>query len=463
MSFFKQSLLRDALGAPAMESAEVVTEEVGSSASAQVEIERLKQENLDIMEIHALEQDVALIEKQGEGVEELSYALDEVGELKASMESYLEKGGMTAADAAGINRSLRFLNRRLGGALNINMPATESFVGATADRVTLTVAMEGGIGEFFKKIWDGIVNFFKKIINTIKGWFGKSEKKADEAKKELEGALNSLPGDGEFDASVFSNPSDYIGKTAHSKLAKNFEGKDLIDVIASQATTTKDVLVTAKSSMEKIRDLSVTSAVNLTKEITANTTYNLKNECEELFKQAKSFIGKSTKVKDTGSEDIVEAYNSQILVYGKQLSVHKMKADDDGIFETKIVVSDDGGVKKDGVEKDLSEIVVKPGSKVNFKTYKDAGKQVLDTITETIIMMEVISASSDKIGELLNKDPTFGDKVNDKTKDGAKKSLDVFRNFSKMILTNPATSICTDAINIAVRLANTSKKISAEK
>lgn len=179
------SILRAVLGNQFHPSNEdsVTTEEVGKTADAVVEIERLKQENLDLMEIHALEQDLALIEEHQSASDELSEATDEITELKAEIESYYEKGGMTASDAHHISKRLGYINKRTGGLFHISMPSTESFRGNDADRMTLTASLEAGFGEMIRNAWDAIVNFFKNIIKKIKDFFSKGDKAVSDTEK----------------------------------------------------------------------------------------------------------------------------------------------------------------------------------------------------------------------------------------------------------------------------------------
>lgn len=236
--FIKSNVLRAALGEQFRPSNEdsVTTEEVGKTADAVVEIERLKQENLDLMEIHALEQDLALIEQDGAALDELSEATDEITEMRAEIESYYEKGGMSASDAHHMGKRLEYINKRLGGLLAFNMPTTESFRGNDADRMTLTASTENAFTDGLKKMWEGFKNMIKKIVDTVKGWFGASKEKNDKVGASLKDTLDKIKS---FDEVSFDNVASFkpiFGDAAWVELGKkSITGSNIIGRIDTLA------------------------------------------------------------------------------------------------------------------------------------------------------------------------------------------------------------------------------------
>ena len=115
----------------------VKTEEVTASADAQIEIRRLKDAQETEVLISSLEHDLVEIEGLNDGVEELATAQEEIGELRAAMESFAEQGGMSKQTAQIASIALRQAANRVY--MDVATPSLESFSGSTADRVDMTV------------------------------------------------------------------------------------------------------------------------------------------------------------------------------------------------------------------------------------------------------------------------------------------------------------------------------------
>ena len=110
----------------------IKTEDVRNSASAVVEIRRLKAENEAQVRISSLEHDLVEIEGLHDGVDELVDAQAQVTEMKEAMESYLEKGGMTRDAARFAEIAMKNITSRVF--MPMAMPSLESFSGSSADR-----------------------------------------------------------------------------------------------------------------------------------------------------------------------------------------------------------------------------------------------------------------------------------------------------------------------------------------
>ena len=161
----------------------IKTEDVRNSASAVVEIRRLKAENEAQVRISSLEHDLVEIEGLHDGVDELVDAQAQVTEMKEAMESYLEKGGLTRDAARFAEIAMKNITSRVF--MPMAMPSLESFSGSSADRTDMTIVSMEAADSWYAKVWEAIKNFFKKIIDKVKSWFGKSKEDSEKSKADL--------------------------------------------------------------------------------------------------------------------------------------------------------------------------------------------------------------------------------------------------------------------------------------
>lgn len=161
----------------------IKTEDVRNSASAVVEIRRLKAENEAQVRISSLEHDLVEIEGLHDGVDELVDAQAQVTEMKEAMESYLEKGGLTRDAARFAEIAMKNITSRVF--MPMAMPSLESFSGSSADRTDMTIVSMEAADSWYAKVWEAIKNFFKKIIDKVKSWFGKSKEDSEKSKSDL--------------------------------------------------------------------------------------------------------------------------------------------------------------------------------------------------------------------------------------------------------------------------------------
>lgn len=172
----------------------VKTDDVRNSASAVVEIRRLKAENEAQVRISSLEHDLVEIEGLHDGVQELADAQAQVTEVKEAMESYLEKGGMTRDAARFAEIAMKNITSRVF--MPVSIPSLESFTGSSADRTDMTIVSMEAADSWYVKAWEAIKKFFVSIFNKITGWFKKSEASEKDAKEAVEAAekkVDALP------------------------------------------------------------------------------------------------------------------------------------------------------------------------------------------------------------------------------------------------------------------------------
>lgn len=172
----------------------VKTDDVRNSASAVVEIRRLKAENEAQVRISSLEHDLVEIEGLHDGVQELADAQAQVTEVKEAMESYLEKGGMTRDAARFAEIAMKNITSRVF--MPVSIPSLESFTGSSADRTDMTIVSMEAADSWYVKAWEAIKKFFASIFNKITGWFKKSEASEKDAKEAVEAAekkVDALP------------------------------------------------------------------------------------------------------------------------------------------------------------------------------------------------------------------------------------------------------------------------------
>lgn len=172
----------------------VKTDDVRNSASAVVEIRRLKAENEAQVRISSLEHDLVEIEGLHDGVQELADAQAQVTEVKEAMESYLEKGGMTRDAARFAEIAMKNITSRVF--MPVSIPSLESFTGSSADRTDMTIVSMEAADSWYVKAWEAIKKFFTSIFNKITGWFKKSEASEKDAKEAVEAAekkVDALP------------------------------------------------------------------------------------------------------------------------------------------------------------------------------------------------------------------------------------------------------------------------------
>lgn len=164
----------------------IKTEEVTASADAQIEIRRLKDAQETEVLISSLEHDLVEIEGLNDGVEELATAQEEIGELRAAMESFAEQGGMSKQTAQIASIALRQAANRVY--MDVATPSLESFSGSTADRVDMTVLSVEEADGVLVKAWKAIKEFFKGIYERVVGWFKKIGAAVDKEKAKTEEA-----------------------------------------------------------------------------------------------------------------------------------------------------------------------------------------------------------------------------------------------------------------------------------
>lgn len=168
----------------------IKTEDVRNSASAVVEIRRLKAENEAQVRISSLEHDLVEIEGLHDGVQELADAQAQVTEVKEAMESYLEKGGMTRDAARFAEIAMKNITSRVF--MPVSIPSLESFTGSSADRTDMTIVSMEAADSWYVKVWEAIKNFFKKIIDKVKSWFGKSKEDSKKTQDDLNARITEV-------------------------------------------------------------------------------------------------------------------------------------------------------------------------------------------------------------------------------------------------------------------------------
>lgn len=409
----------------------VVTEEVGKTADAVVEIERLKQENLDLMEIHALEQDLALIEQDGDAIGELSEATDEITELRAEIESYYEKGGMSASDAHHISKRLGYINKRLGYGLNINLPATESFRGNDADRMTLTASIEASIGEKITELWTAFVNMIKNAFNRIKEFFGIGAKKAKEAAEKLDKAAEenkNKEGTGTVEVDV--NTATAGGADEKKETA----GKEVIDGILKIVDNTKSYIkaVDYEVFVNTAADIADYAEGKLKDDNALLADYGAPNKRELIGKIATSYTGKSL------DGDLGEV-KSDTLFGGYQITMKSEKVE--GTRLPKITSSVDQIVK----DSDVKKIKIEG---VEFKRYADVAN-------ELSAVMKQADQSYSSLGAALDEYTKDIDGLQKKaTGDNAQKALMYARWASGLVQNHPAKTYVTKVLSAAIAFAS---------
>ena len=168
----------------------IKTDDVRNSASAVVEIRRLKAENEAQVRISSLEHDLVEIEGLHDGVQELADAQAQVTEVKEAMESYLEKGGMTRDAARFAEIAMKNITSRVF--MPVSIPSLESFTGSSADRTDMTIVSMEAADSWYVKVWEAIKNFFKKIIDKVKSWFGKSKEDSKKTQDDLNARITEV-------------------------------------------------------------------------------------------------------------------------------------------------------------------------------------------------------------------------------------------------------------------------------
>ena len=424
----KSTILGNVLGKNYKPSNEdnVQTTPVGSSGDAVVEIERLKSENLDLMEIHALEQDLALIEAEGEVADELGEATSEITEIKAEIESYYEKGGMSATDAHHIDKRLGYINRRLGGHLNLNIPATESFRGNDADRMTLTASVEASAIDKIKELWKSFVNMLKKAFEKIKDFFGFGKKKAEDVTKKLKDIVDKYKNkDGKgtltttsgfiISALGLAKPEDAVSKDeGETSPAKEDIGGKLSDGVVKIAETTINYfkMVDYKKQVGAVNTF-IDGVVS-----TTNTNDSSSTDVKKSMMQIMMSVGKTITGKDIPATALSEGFSakSESMVGGYVTTLTVLKAEAGADVEKQYagvsvgiesVVPKDSKIKKIKVTevpyKDFAKSVEKLAELTTmFVKYFEDGDKAIDEyaskIEETNKVVEAITDESKKSG-----------------------------------------------------------------
>lgn len=225
----------------ALESAstDLPGEPVATSESQVITQSRLAALPTKVMDIHALENDLAAINQQGEQIEIMQGAAEEVLQYKEILESRIELGGITSREAEILQVAIESITDRLGGFSPIKIPAMESFDTSVVERVSLTTALESEADGFFSKAWKVIKDFFKSIADKVKSWFGKSKDKAEEAVKTLEELLKLNT---DIPADKLEGFKDIIGEVPYRKLGEKFTADAVKDVFEKQLTATNGLL-----------------------------------------------------------------------------------------------------------------------------------------------------------------------------------------------------------------------------
>lgn len=190
----------------------IKTEEVTTSADAQIEIRRLKDAQETEVLISSLEHDLVEIEGLNDGVEELATAQEEIGELRAAMESFAEQGGMSKQTAQIASIALRQAAARVY--MDVATPSLESFAGSTADRVDMTVLSVEEADGVLVKAWKAIVEFFKNLGIRISEWFKRLLMNIDKEKEKTKAALD------EAEKAAAANKKVDLSEDGLTKLAK---------------------------------------------------------------------------------------------------------------------------------------------------------------------------------------------------------------------------------------------------
>lgn len=432
----------------------VVTEEVGKTADAVVEIERLKQENLDLMDIHALEQDLALIEQEGEAVGELSEATDEITEMRAEIESYYEKGGMSANDAHHIGKRLEYINKRLGGGLSINIPSTESFRGNDADRMTLTASVEASIGEKISEMWKAFVKMLKGLFEKIKKFFGFGKEKAKDAEDKLnkaeeenkskdgEGVL-MLPAPAAAAAAGTEKSTDIVASGGENKeeessapAAKPEMGPKIIDGIEKLAESTTAFLkgVDFKGMIDyakSVQDKAVDKVDNKKAIFDENTP-------KALGLIAKSYTGKDLPSASGNKWEV----QSDTLFGGYVIKMVAESTNSNNVYKVPALSSSLSQITLDGSE--IKKIAV---GNVECKAYAKAAKVLagqMSAVRNVFENNEAALAEYIQMVEMIEKEAA------DKQANYANMVVDFVKFIGKALQDHPVKKYCTKAIEQAV-------------
>lgn len=463
------SILRAVLGDQFRPSNEdsVTTEEVGRTADAVVEIERLKQENLDLMEIHALEQDLALIEQDGAALDELSEATDEITEMRAEIESYYEKGGMSASDAHHMSKRLEYINKRLGGLLTFNIPATESFRGNDADRMTLTASTENAFIEGLKKMWEGFKNMIKKIVDTVKGWFGVSSKKNEEVGESLKDTLEKVK---TFDNVTFSNVASFkpiFGDAAWIKLGESGEINAsgaviaLDDVIKNHQKVVQSVNELTKDIIEGSRNLyDKANGSKLSTEELLKITDSIKADGDVL---GNSF-SENKELSKMENETVIAVMDSVVCLGGKYLryttSINRSNGSVSMNMNTEVKKAPEGKSAGDVKVSDSDD-----GKKVNAS---DVESILKDAISANQTQQNAFNSSSsiaDQVNKLISgiKVEQAGENLSDDDKKKFNVMINTVKTMTSFAAKAPIKAILADGVSLLNKMDSLIKAAAQSK
>lgn len=454
----KTKLLGEILGRNYKPSNEdsIQSEQVGNSGDAVVEIERLKAVHLDTMDIHALEQDIAIIEQEGAAADELSEATTELTEIKAEIESYYEKGGMSASDAFHLNKRISYIDRRLGYGLNLTMPSTESFRGNDADRMTLTASLENAVWEKIKELWKAFKDMMVRIFNKIKEFFGFGKKKASDAEEKLEkkaeenknkegtGTL-ALPPPAATSLANVEKVEDIATVDEESGKAVVKQGTEakMIDAIENLCETTKKYLQGVEiknlvSNLEKIVDAGMAKADSKQNPFGEDVITYL-----ELI--SKSYTGKE--LPKASSNEWKVSSDTLLGGYVINMSAKSDKAND------KYTIPVLSATVDPVVEHNPKIKQVELGS-VECKAYATMAKKVAVVMSTVKMQFENSEAAMDKYLKYIE---LIEQEVKDKDAKYANFALAFTKFAGNAVKSHPAKSYCTKAIDFAVTYSSSFK------
>jgi len=114
-------------------------------------------------------------EEADQVVDELETVEDSLTDVEATVESFIEEGGMTQQTARMHHVAMQNILRRLPINVDRYVPSTESF-GGYSDKLTASQEALEGVKNVLKKIADAIKKAWQKLVAAVKGLVSKFKK-----------------------------------------------------------------------------------------------------------------------------------------------------------------------------------------------------------------------------------------------------------------------------------------------
>lgn len=176
-----------------------------------------------------------------DNIQKAEAAVEGLESLAASLEAYLERGGMTAGEAVMLNHALAANAALMGVRFKEHMmPSMESYTDSAKEN---TQAALEGIGDTIKaganKVWEMIKNAIKWLgeqIGKIGNLFGSQDKAAEQIVATVEVKIK-VDGDKEVEVSA-ADAAAVEGITEDLKAAA--EAEKALEAVSSQATAAEE-------------------------------------------------------------------------------------------------------------------------------------------------------------------------------------------------------------------------------